>query len=57
MQDHLKNLEEYMKFRGFSEKTIKSYKYNVSQFLRFVGKDPENVLKNDIETYLMHLVE
>ena len=57
MQKHIEKLEYRMKLKGFSPKTIKSYKYNTQQFLKFVDKTPEKVSKNDIETYFANLIK
>jgi integrase/recombinase XerD len=56
MQEHLGKLEERLKLRGFSPRTVESYKYHVSKFLKFIDKKPENVLESDVEAYFMHLI-
>jgi len=56
MQEYLDKLEKRLKLKGFSPRTIKSYKYNISNFLKFVNKKPENVQKEDIESYFMTLI-
>jgi len=56
MQEYLDKLEKRLKLKGFSPRTVKSYKYNISNFLRFSNKKPENVQKEDIETYFMTLI-
>ena len=56
MQEYLDELEKRLKLKGFSPRSIKSYKYNISNFLKFVNKKPENVLKDDIESYFMKLI-
>jgi len=57
MQDYIEKLEYRMKLKGFSPKTIKTYTYNVSQFIKFVSKDPEKVSKEDIESYFANLID
>jgi len=57
MQEYLEKLEYRMKLKGLSPKTIKSYKYNIQQFFQTLHKTPENVSKNDIETYFVNLID
>ena len=56
MQEYLDELEKRLKLKGFSPRTIKSYKYNIGKFFEFVKKKPENVQKEDIEAYFMTLI-
>ena len=57
MQEYLEKLEYRLKLKGFSPKTIKSYKYNLLQFLKFIDKSPELVSKNEIEAYFANLLK
>lgn len=56
MEEYLERLEQRLKLKGFSRNTIKVYKYNLSNFLKFVKKKPEYVLKEDIESYFTYLI-
>jgi len=56
MQEYIQELEKRLKLKGYSLKTIKVYKYNTIKFLKFIKKDPKNVLKQDIEGYFIHLI-
>jgi len=56
MQIYLERLEERLRLKGYSLKTIKVYKYNIIKFLKFINKNPEDVLKQDIESYFMNLL-
>ena len=57
MEEYLEKLEYRMKLKGFSLKTVKSYKYNIKQFLKFINKNPEKVSKEDIESYFTNLID
>ncbi len=50
-------LEQEMKLRGFSPKTIKSYLYYITDILNFANKSPKNINTNDIRSYLEYLSE
>src|SRR3989344_4766596 len=51
----LDKLETELKIRGFSQKTVDSYKLYNGQFLKFINKEPEKIEENDIKNYLSHL--
>ncbi len=54
-QDPMRKLEQELKIRGLSSKTIKAYlSYNKS-FLDFVKKSPKSVNNKDIKRYLEYL--
>jgi len=57
MQEYIEKLEYRMKLKGFSPKTIKSYKYNLQNFLNYIKIDPEKVSKEDIESYFANLIK
>jgi len=57
MQEYLDKLERELKLRGFSNKTIKTYNYQISKFLKYFNKDPEKITKQEIEDYIINLVE
>ncbi len=52
----LKQLETELKLRGFSEKTVKSYIRHNQLFLNYIKKQPEEVLEEDIKTYMAYLI-
>lgn len=52
----LKELETELKIRGFSKKTIKSYMFHNSKFLRFINKNPQEIEGADIKSYIAHLM-
>ncbi|MDP2684306.1 MAG: tyrosine-type recombinase/integrase [bacterium] len=52
----LVNLENTLKLRYFSPKTIKSYLYYNRELLKFIGKGPREITNADIKKYLGHLV-
>lgn len=43
--------------RGMSRQTIKTYCYNVKQFMKFCDKHPKKVTKKDIRDYLDYLAD
>jgi integrase/recombinase XerD len=48
----LQNLENELKLRGFSERTLKMYIFYNKKFLEFVGKTPEEVNEDDIKAFI-----
>jgi len=52
----LKNLENELKIRGFSPKTVKSYLFHNKHFLEFIGRPAEDVTEFDIKAYIGHLI-
>jgi len=54
---YLESLRRELISRKYSQKTIKSYiRYN-EDFLRFAGKNPNEVTNSDVKNYLFYLVE
>ncbi|MBS3131319.1 tyrosine-type recombinase/integrase [Candidatus Woesearchaeota archaeon] len=53
----LKVLEDEMKVRGFSMKTIKAYLHFNLRFLRWIGKSADEVSRKDTEEYLIMLYD
>ena len=47
----LDRLENELKTRGFSQKTIESYLLYNQQFLNFTKKEPEKIEEQDIKNY------
>jgi len=54
-QDPLLKLKQEMKLRGFSQKTIKSYIYYITDILEFAKKNPKTINSKDIRSYLEKL--
>lgn len=54
---YLKMMEEGLRLRGYSQKTIKSYMSHARLFLEYCGKNAEQLLKEDINCYLLYLLE
>jgi len=52
----LKKLENELKIRGFSEKTLKAYLRHNKDFLGYVSKDPQNVNEDDVKQYMGYLI-
>lgn len=55
-RDPMFNLEQEMRIRNFSRKTIKAYLYYNKEFLRFASKFTDDVNKQDIRDYLDFLI-
>ena len=56
-EEIIKHMEEDMKFRGLSEKTMKSYIMRVKRYMDFhKGKDIEKLTEDDIRDFLKYLV-
>lgn len=45
------------KIEGLSEKTLKTYKYIVDEFLRFINKSLDDITTNDVRYYLAYTQE
>ncbi|MEA1998507.1 MAG: site-specific tyrosine recombinase/integron integrase [Euryarchaeota archaeon] len=54
---YLETLRRELVSRKYSQKTIKAYLHYNGDFLRFTGKNPEDVSNSDVRDYLFHLVE
>ncbi len=54
--EQLKELENEMKLRGFSDKSIKAYLFFNQKFLNFSGKNPNEVGEKDIKSYLASMI-
>lgn len=48
-------LEEQIRLRGYSKDTLKSYKYNVENFLKYLNKQNKTISNKSIEDYLLDL--
>lgn len=53
----LNSMKDTMKLKGYSPKTIKSYMSNAKLFLQYSSKPVEELEKEDIERYLLSLLE
>lgn len=53
----LKKMNEGLKLRGYSQKTIKSYMSHAKLFLGYCGKNSNQIEKEDINYYLLYLLE
>lgn len=56
-QDPILKLKREMKLRKFSQKTIKSYLYYITNFLDFANKGPRNINTEDIRKYLEKMAD
>ena len=56
-RDPLHNLEQELRIRGFSPRTIESYLLYNRLFLQFSGKSPKAIINDDIRQYLISLKE
>ncbi|MFH1175515.1 MAG: site-specific tyrosine recombinase/integron integrase [bacterium] len=56
-QDPILKLKQEMKLRGFSQKTVKSYLYYITDVLKFANKGPRNVNGEDVRGYLENLAD
>lgn len=54
-RDPLYNLEQELRIRGFSPKTIRSYLLYNKLFLEFIRKSPKSVNNDDIRRYLISM--
>ena len=52
----LDKLQTELKIRGFSEKTIDTYIFQIKKFLDFVKKDPNEVKEDDAKQYIAYLI-
>ncbi|MEM5773123.1 MAG: tyrosine-type recombinase/integrase [Candidatus Aenigmatarchaeota archaeon] len=55
--DSLQKLENEIKLRGFSERTLKMYLFYNKKFLEFVKKNPEDVNEDDIKAFIAKKME
>jgi site-specific recombinase XerD len=56
MEKYLKKLEIELKLRGFSERTVDTYKRNVRLFLEQIRKDPLQIEEDDIKEHFAELI-
>ena len=53
----MENYINELKLKGFSPKTIKSYKYHTERFLKEIGKSRHLITKQDVKTYLLKRIK
>lgn len=56
-QDPMLKLKQEMKLRGFSQKTVKSYLYYITNVLNFANKNPKTINGDDARSYLEDLAD
>lgn len=56
-RDPMIKLQQEMKLRNFSQKTVKSYIFYIKECLRFSGVDPRSTTQKDVRSYLEYLVD
>jgi len=56
-QDPIEKLKQEMKLRNFSQKTIKSYLYYITDILSKANKSPKSITGADIRNYLEKLAD
>jgi site-specific recombinase XerD len=54
-QDPIVKLKQEMKLRGFSQKTVKSYLYYITEVLKYSNKNPKTIKTANIRNYLEKL--
>lgn len=52
----LSKLENELKLRGFSEKTVNAYIFHNKRFLDFIKKEPNEISQDDVKAYLATLI-
>lgn len=55
-EQYSQQLNDKLKLKGYSPKTIKIYSHFINQFFKTVNKTPETTTKNDVENYLLQLI-
>ncbi len=56
-KDPILKLQQEMKLRSFSPKTVKSYLHYIKDILKSTGKNPKNINTNDIRMYLEKMAD
>ncbi len=56
-KDIIKSLSDRLKLKGYSNKTKKAYIGHIRRFIDFYEESPLNFDKNDIDRYLLYLLE
>lgn len=54
---HLRRrMQEYLRLRNFSERTVRHYTHNVAEFARYFHKSPDQLGPEHVRTYLLFLL-
>ncbi len=56
-EHNFEDLRRELVSRKYSYKTVKGYLYYNRDFLKFTGKNPSEIIDEDIKDYLFHLAE
>ena len=56
MEEKIEKLENELKLRGFSKRTVDTYIFHNKRFLEFIKKDPNEISQDDIKAYLASLI-
>jgi hypothetical protein len=56
-EHNFEDLRRKLVSRKYSYKTVKGYLYYNRDFLKFTGKNPSEIIDEDIKDYLFHLAE
>ena len=54
-ESYINKIEDVGKLRNLKPKTITLYQKNVSRFLNYIKKNPEELTCEDARNYLLHL--
>lgn len=57
MKEALEKIKTELRLRGFSDNTLSSYTLHNRKFLEFIKKTPDEVMEDDIKSYLSSLIE
>jgi len=52
----LQKLENELKLRGFSKRTVDTYLFHNKQFLEFIKKEPGEISQDDVKAYMANLM-
>ena len=50
-------LADKLKLKGYSHQTVKNYTNHIKRFIIFIGEDPNRLIENDINKYILYLKE
>ena len=50
-------MQEDLRLRNFSQRTIRHYTHTVAEFARFFHKSPDQLGPEDVRTFLLYLAE
>ncbi len=52
----ISKLENELRLRGYTQQTVRTYKYNILAMLKTIGKSPEKIKQDDVKNYLSSLI-